>query len=170
MAVQTVRRYGLKPLVAGMLAGCAMSSVWAFDDDLGALAPLDSAYELGLGKPTFLDTLTFSLNSPMDGSFVVKGRGFSLPGLPVVIPAAKDLSFAMFKGGINLTGFGASFSGLHLAAGSDYSFEVMGKSGLYHVTWCLSPVPEPETLALALAGAAMVVGTARRRWSQSWRA
>ncbi|MDE2078133.1 MAG: PEP-CTERM sorting domain-containing protein, partial [Burkholderiales bacterium] len=59
---------------------------------------------------------------------------------------------------------------LHLAAGSDYSFEVMGKPGLYHVTWCLSPVPEPETLALALAGAAMVVGTARRRWSQSWRA
>lgn len=166
MAVQFERWRGLKPLALGLLVSGTMSAAHAFDDDLGLLAPLDSAYELGLGRPLFSDTLTFSLSAPMQGSFVVKGQGFALPGLPLVIPAAKDLSFAIFKGGVNLTGFGASFAGLNLAAGSDYSFAVVGKPGLYHVTWSLTPVPEPASMALALAGVALVVGVTRRRWTQ----
>lgn len=167
MTVRAMRLEGLKPLVVGAMACLAMGSAQAYDDVLGPLAPLDSAFEVGVGfpQPTFLDTLSFSLSAPVAGSFTVKGQGLIIPGFLTLMPAT-DLTFALYKGGVALTGFGASFSGLNLSAGDDYSFLVAGKSGGYHVTWSLSPVPEPESIALALAGVAVVGATARRRWTQ----
>ena len=77
---------------------------------------------------------------------------------------ATALTFAIYKGGADLTGWGTSFSGLDLLAGSDYSFKVKGLSGGYKVTWALAPaVPEPETLALALAGVAAGIVLVNRR-------
>lgn len=165
MKVRPDRWGSLKPVLAGVLACGAMGSAQAYDDALGPLAPLDSVFEVGAGfpKPTFLDTLSFSLTAPVEGSFTIKGQGLVIPGFLTLMPAT-DLTFALYKGDVDLTGFGTSFSGLSLLAGDDYSFKVAGKSGGYHVTWCLTPaVPEPESLALALAGVAIVGATARRR-------
>ena len=55
MTVRAMQGGALKPLVAGVMACLAMSSVQAFNDDLGPLAPLDSRFEVGAGfpKPTF---------------------------------------------------------------------------------------------------------------------
>lgn len=165
MKVHLDRWGALKPVLAGVLACVTMGQAHAYDDALGPLAPLDSAFEVGVGFPkaTFLDTLTFSLTAPVEGSFTIKGQGLVIPGFLTLMPAT-DLTFALYKGGVDLTGFGTSFSGLNLLAGDDYSFKVAGKSGGYHVTWCLTPaVPEPASWALALAGIGLVGVTARRR-------
>ncbi|HET8871620.1 MAG TPA: hypothetical protein VFM48_14325, partial [Aquabacterium sp.] len=112
MTVQIRSGKCLRAIAAAALVWGVTPAAQAFDDSLGVLTPLDSAFELGLGKPLFFDTLTFELDAPVAGSFAVKGKGFSLPGVPVVIPPAKDLTFAIYKGGVNLTGFGTAFSGL----------------------------------------------------------
>lgn len=167
MKVHLDRWVPVKPVVAGVLACLAMGSAQAYDDALGPLAPLDSTFEVGVGfpKPTFLDTLSFSLTAAVAGSFTIKGQGLAIPGFLTLMPAT-DLTFALYKGGADLTGFGTSFSGLSLLAGDDYSFKVTGQSGGYHLSWNLSPaVPEPASLSLALAGFAVVGATVRRRLS-----
>ncbi len=167
MTVRAVQGGALKPLVAAVMAFASVGAAQAASTSLGPLAPLDSVYEVGFGFPApgFTDTLTFSLATPMEGSFTVKGQGLVIPGFFSLAPAT-DLSFAIYKGGTALTAWGTAFNGLDLAAGTDYSFVVKGKSGGYLVTWSLSPVPEPESIALALAGVAVVGATARRRWTQ----
>jgi hypothetical protein len=167
MAVHVNRWSALKPVVAGVLACASWGAAQATSHDLSTLAPLDSTFEVGIGfpAPTFLDTLSFSLAAPVEGSFVLKGQGLVIPGFFSLMPAT-DLTFAIYKGGADLTGWGTSFSGLDLLAGSDYSFKVKGLSGGYKLTWALAPaVPEPETLALALAGVAVIGATTRRRLS-----
>ena len=165
MAVHVNRWSALKPVVAGVLACASWGVAQAASHDLGVLAPLDSTFEVGFGfpAPTFDDSLSFSLAAPVEGDFVLKGQGLVIPGFFSLSPAS-GLTFAIYKGGADLTGWGTSFSGLDLLAGSDYSFKVKGLSGGYKVTWALAPaVPEPESLALALAGLAVMGVTVRRR-------
>lgn len=154
--------------VAGAAAVLCMASpaAHALSSDLGALPSLGSTYTIGWDffSPTFTDTLSFDLSAPAKGSFVLAGQALPIPML-ATIPAASGLSMTLYKGGVAVSGTGTAFSGLNLAAGSDYSFVVSGTPGGYKVTWALSPVPEPESLALVLAGLGVICVAARRRWS-----
>ena len=144
----------------------ASPAAHAMSGDLGDLPELGSTYTIGWDffKPTFTDTLSFDLSAPAKGSFVLAGQALPIPML-ATIPAASGLSMTIYKGGGAVTGAGATFSGLNLAAGTDYSFVVSGMPGGYKVTWALSPVPEPESLALVLAGLGVIGVAARRRLS-----
>ncbi|MFT3858064.1 MAG: PEP-CTERM sorting domain-containing protein [Aquabacterium sp.] len=149
-------------VAALMLA--AAGTAQAADDSLGPLTPLGSTFEVGLdlGSPTFLDILDFSLSTDVTASFVASGQGFTIPGL-LTLAGSPDVTFAVYKGGAAVTGWGTSFTGLSLLAGADYAFKVKGTPGGYTVTWATTPVPEPESIGLALAGIALAASLTRRR-------
>src|SRR5690606_22641958 len=153
MSFKTLQIKPLASLVAATLALTAAANVHAADADLGALSPLSSTFQIGFDAPltTFLDTLDFSLATDSIASFSTTGQGFSIPGL-LTLSGSPDVSFAIYKGGEALTDWGTSFTGLSLSAGSDYAFLVKGGTGGYTVTWSVTPVPEPGTMALVLAG------------------
>ena len=141
------------------LAVCAPAH--AFTTSIGDLQTYVSpGSAFFLGQFSFNDTIGFTLSAPTMAAFAVQGQVLNLG---YIIPAATSLSMSIYKGTTLLAGPGVSFAGLSLAAGTDYSFQVAGTgSGLYSVNWYLSPVPEPESLALALAGLG-AVGTLMRR-------
>jgi hypothetical protein len=168
MLCKVVQSARFKPVVLATLVALSAPSARAFDGAIGSLTPsLSSTFQVGFDfpSPTFLDELTFSLDSAVTGSFTAKGQGFVIPGVLTLTPAT-GVSFAIYKGGSALTSFGTGFTGLSLAAGSDYAFMVKGGSGGYSVTWSLSPVPEPQSLALVLSGLAVLGSVARRRSSR----
>ena len=152
----------IRSTVVGAMAALAVcSSAHAFTAVLGDLSTKPSpGSAIFLGLYSFDDTLEFSLSSPSFASFTVQPQELNLG---FIIPGATGVTFSLYKGLDLLAGPGTSFAGLSLAAGSDYSFKVAGTtSGLYSVNWYLSPVPEPESYALALAGLG-AVGTLMRR-------
>jgi MYXO-CTERM domain-containing protein len=153
-----------KPMLVAALACLPFTSAQAFDADLGLLTPsLSSTFQIGYEAPmpTFVDELSFDLTSDVTASFSAKGQGFSIPGL-LTLTGSPDITFAVYKGGSALTGFDTMFTDLSLVAGTDYAFMVKGSTGGYTVTWSTSPVPEPGTVAFAVAGLA-VAGSLRRR-------
>ena len=114
----TVRdRWGLKPLVAGVMACLAMSSVQAFNDDLGPLGAARQSFEVGGGVPKahLLDTLTFSLTAPVEGSFTIMGQGLVIPIFDAHARYRLDICFVQRRR--DLTGVWHPFSGLNLLAG-----------------------------------------------------
>ncbi len=152
----------IRSTVVGAMAALAVcSSAQAFTTSIGDLqTQVSPGSAMFLGQFSFNDTIGFSLSAPTLAAFAVQGQTLNLG---YVIPAAGALSLSIYKGATLLAGPGISFSGLSLVAGTDYSFQVAGTgSGLYSVNWYLSPVPEPESLALALAGLG-AVGTLMRR-------
>lgn len=154
-----------RPVAVAALVAMSTHSAQAFDGALGSLTPnLSSTFQVGADfpSPIFFDVLTFSLDSDVSASFTAKGQGLSIPGL-LTLTGSPALAFAIFKGETALTDFGTSFSGLTLSAGTDYAFAVTGYQGGYSVTWSLTPIPEPQTMALLLGGLAVAGSLVRRR-------
>lgn len=106
-----------------------------------------------------IDYLFFTLTGPSD-LFVSGMTGFAsafetaglFAGSSVLTPSSPSF-------GVKPNGFGFTFDGL--AAGS-YTLAVKG-IGSYVIMSSATPVPEPESLALMLAGAGVVGWSLRRR-------
>jgi hypothetical protein len=166
-ATSTIRAC-LAPAAAAAAMLCAAPAAQAYDGALGSLSGLSSTFQVGndFPSPTFSDSLSFSVLKDSIGSFSAKGQGFAIPFFFTLAPAT-DVSFAIYKGATALTGFSTSFTDVKLAMGDDYSFLVKGGSGGYTVAWSLAAapttVPEPEAIAMVLAGIAVVGGMSRRR-------
>ncbi len=155
----------IRSTVVGAMAALAVcSSAHAFTTSIGDLqTQVSPGSAMFLGQFSFNDTIGFSLSAPTMAAFAVQGQTLNLG---YIIPAAGSLSLSIYKGATLLAGPGVSFSGLSLMAGDDYSFQVAGSgSGLYSVNWYLSPVPEPQSYALALAGLGAIGMLMRRRRS-----
>lgn len=152
----------LKATVIGVMLSMSMGAAQAVSGaigDLGGLSNPGSKTTLGLGW--FTDIMTFSLTAPTLASFAVQSQPLDLGVF--VIPGASGLQFSLYQGVSMLAGPGASFTGLSLSAGADYSFKITGYTGVYSVNWAVSPVPEPQALVLALAGLGVMGGLVRRR-------
>ncbi|MGH6645614.1 PEP-CTERM sorting domain-containing protein [Aquabacterium sp.] len=153
----------IRSTVVGAIAALAVcSSANAFTKSIGDLSVAPSpGSAIFLGLASIDDTILFSLSSSSLASFTITPQSLDLG---FVIPGATGVSFSLYKGIDLLAGPGTSFAGLSLDAGTDYSFKVTGPtSGLYSVNWYVSPVPEPESYALALAGMGAVISLMRRR-------
>lgn len=92
-------------------------------------------------------------------------------GLPSSgVPVQAWSSTGLLSGGLPLTGTAVLFQNVSLAAGATYALEFRGvinglAGGSYggNVNIVPSPVPEPNSLALLLAGVAVVGAVSRRR-------
>jgi hypothetical protein len=149
----------MKPLAAAALLALS-ASAFAAGGSLGAID--DSTVVIGnpaVATPFFFDTYTFTL---ADASTVFGGAfSFGITNFSAVL---QDDSFATVGTDANL-GDGFSFEGL--AAGS-YALSFLGFSnagGAYGgvVSAVSTPVPEPETYAMLLAGLGMIGFMVRRR-------
>ncbi len=152
----------LKAMVTGVMLSMSMGAAQAVSGaigDLGSLPNPGSKTTLGLGW--FTDIMTFSLTAPALASFTVQSQPLDLGVF--VIPGASGLQFSLYQGMSMLAGPGTSLTGLSLGAGADYSFKITGTTGVYSVNWAVSPVPEPQAWALALAGLGVMGGLVRRR-------
>jgi uncharacterized protein (TIGR03382 family) len=164
MSPTTLSRYLRKSLFTAAIACLSVTSAQAADADLGALGPLSATFQIGFEPPaaTFMDELSFDLAMDSIASFTIKGEGFTIPGL-LTLSGSPDVTFALYKGGVAVTGFDTVFTDLSLVAGTDYSFMVKGKTGGYLVAWSTAPVPESGAIAMAVAGLAMAGALTRRR-------
>jgi len=131
---------------------------------------------------TFSDVFTFNIGTPFDTASSVTSSYLNTP-------QTKDLlitGFSLYRydpatmailgtaiAGINETGFGShptdswSLSAFGLSSGY-YALQVNGRvlgegGGAFGGDLTISPVPEPQTWAMLLAGLGMVGMTARRR-------
>jgi hypothetical protein len=131
---------------------------------------------------TFTDVFTFNIGTPFDTASSVTSSYLNTP-------QTKDLlitGFSLYRydpatmailgtavAGINETGFGShptdswSLSAFGLSSGY-YALQVNGRvlgegGGAFGGDLTISPVPEPQTWAMLLAGLGMVGMTARRR-------
>lgn len=151
---------------SALLAGTAMAGSAAYPgDDLGSLTPLPALYgdlkSTSLpGGASFLDSFTFSIGGKSDvtGSVSeffgsVSFAGISIDGLvPTLITTTP-------------TGVGFSFSGLAAGSHTLYVAGSIPKGGSAYIgsVYATPAVPEPESLALVLAGLGMAGSLARRR-------
>jgi len=154
-------------LLALSLTTVAATSASADSYDLGTLTSSYTYKDVIYHDPTekkFTDVFSFTVpeHYTADISGLVKSLSFLGPLFQI-----GKLSLTGPVGDIGGTTTSKSYS--DLAAG-DYAFDVTGKStgwfgGLYKFSFVasLSPVPEPATIAMLLAGLGLVVTTARRR-------
>lgn len=160
-------RYVSACVFALSLTTVAASSASADSYDLGTLTSSytykDVIYHEA-SKTKFTDIFTFSVpeHYTADITALVKSLSFLGPLFEV-----KKLSLT---GPAGDTGSSDTFKSYSDLASGDYAFDVTGKSkgwfgGLYKFSFVasLSPVPEPATIAMLLAGLGLVVTTARRR-------
>lgn len=117
---------------------------------------------LGSGVGSFNDTINFSLSTNVVGEFLASS--WSVPAFHV--NPVTSLSLSLFKGVTQVVPVSGSYL---LAAGNDYSFHVSGNTFnnaqytvSYKFTPTSSPVPESASVALALAGLAVVAFALRR--------
>ena len=88
--------------------------------------------------------------------------GGPAPGTPFLLGYAGGCSFS--EGGICYTTHDSGMYWTATRAGrSDTSFPRANTADAQHGTWLVTPVPEPSTYALMLAGLVVVVGVAGRR-------
>jgi hypothetical protein len=173
----------LKTVLSGAVLGAAMSSGAAFAT--GYILPTNgSPVTASVSSQTFSDTFGFTLStverfsggagsSAMDWSFsIFKGHvdpvNFSTMSLDKLtessyIPVTGNMSDPWNSAGASWISFSASNP---LTAGT-YRLDVAGTSpsgsGSYGVAAVLTPVPEPETYAMMLAGLGLMGFIARRR-------
>lgn len=96
-------------------------------------------------------------------------RLFSLTGTPAANGSLQGLGLGTLLGTGTSTSAGITLNNIALTPGQRYAYVVSGtdvsstNGGFYTMTASASPVPEPETYALFLAGLAAVGFVARRR-------
>jgi hypothetical protein len=148
----------LKPLVASLML-VTSATAFAAGGSLGVID--DSTVVIGnpaVAEPFFFDTYTFTLGTLSD----ITGGAFSF-GITGFTAVLQDASF-MSIGTDTTPGDGFSFDGL---AAGDYALSFLGFSegGAYGGVVSATPVPEPETYAMLLAGLGMVGFMIKRRRS-----
>ena len=152
----------LKQVTLGVALALSGLAANAADVNLGA--DPDTFQVMSVGSSVkFWDTFSFSLT----GESVVKATAVSFGGILTgsawsIVDSMENL----MAGTYSLTSIPASLASVTLAAG-DYSVVVTGKAqatgGMYGVSVNVTPVPEPETYAMMLAGLAALGFLARRR-------
>ncbi len=173
-----------KTLIAFAVFAAALGgaqSVSAAVQNLGSLSvsgvsfsDLTSATSVSGGVRTFSDTLNFSLDTALD-SLTFTISGFERQNSPTNWASYNFESLSGSSAGFTVTGTDNSLtftSTGSLAVGS-YSLSLLGTRNVqpaagtlrYDVSYTAvaSPVPEPETYALMLAGLGVVGWAARRR-------
>lgn len=164
-----------KVLASALLLVGGASSSYAADIDWGT-DPVSASAFVSVAKGLFLDTYLFTLSTLSDVSS--SAVSVPLPGKAITFgtyslwsagaDAAVDGGDDMALGSWGFTTVAAANVST-LAAGT-YYFAVQGKGtgttgGKYLLGADVTPVPEPETLAMMLAGLGAVGFLARRRQS-----
>ena len=146
------------------LAG-ASAQAFAYNWDLSE--PLDVQQSYKLKGTSFSDTITFTLPGLSDLEVGAVSNIFGSFGI-------SNGSVSVYKGATLLDSFavtGTTNSAMYSSLGAGaYSFVVAGtvsgkSGGNYTLNAAVTPVPEPETYALMLAGLGAVAFIARRRKS-----
>ncbi|MFN6995089.1 MAG: FxDxF family PEP-CTERM protein [Aquincola tertiaricarbonis] len=153
-------------VIASVLA-LAGASAHAVDYTWNTSTPLNLPQYYALQGMTFTDTISFSLTGVSDVEVGAVANIFGSFGI-----SGGSLTF--YKGNTVLDSFALTGATDFIAAPSlgvgDYSFVVSGtvsgkSGGSYLLNAAVTPVPEPETYALMLAGLGAVAFIARRRKS-----
>lgn len=153
----------MKHLVAAAaltVAGSAMAANY----DAGSLTIGDPAsiQKAVLGTGSFSDVISFGIDEAAVGK--INASSFLITFF--VFNHIDDLKVSVYKGSDLVSAVNGVYN---LGIGTDYSFHVSGESfnnGAYSINYYLSPtpaVPEPGTVAMALAGLGMVGLVAARR-------
>ncbi|GCL62355.1 FxDxF family PEP-CTERM protein [Pseudaquabacterium pictum] len=152
----------LKQVTLGVALALSGLAANAADVNLGADPDSFSVMAVG-GNVNFFDTFSFSLTTES----VVNATAVSFGGIRSGSAwSIVDSMDNLMAGTYSLTTIPASLASLTLGAG-DYAVVVTGKGqasgGMYGVSVNVTPVPEPETYAMMLAGLAALGFLARRR-------
>ena len=152
----------LKQVTLGVALALSGLAANAADVNLGVNPDTFQTMAVG-GNANFWDTFSFSLTTES----VVNAAAVSFGGIRTGSSwSIIDSMDTLLAGTYSLTSVPATLATLTLGAG-DYSFVVTGKGqtngGMYGVSINVTPVPEPETYAMMLAGLAAVGFLARRR-------
>jgi hypothetical protein len=155
----------IKQLAAASLLAVSALGASAANYDVGALVvgQPQSITNIVVVPGSFTDIIQFDILGDSTGQF--NASTFTLA--PFIQFPITGLSLSVFKGATELSPAAGVYA---LAAGNDYSFKVTGTSaftGAYSVNYQITPVPEPEAIAMMLAGLGVVgVVAARRRKAQ----
>jgi hypothetical protein len=152
---------------AALLVGAAGSALAVGPGSLGTIDNVPTVIGNSVGPGSFADVYSFVLGSP--GQLSGGVNDISVP--PQLNITAASFAVELRRGttliGTDPTPGNFSFSSLSAGA---YSLTVVGNAvgsmgGLYAGGLLAQPVPEPESYALMLAGAAVVgfIATRRRR-------